>query len=89
MTALLWFGGIALVAWLVTMTVIFAAFVRAMKAGGGAAFEAERLIVFESMRDAAATARRETEPGGPSVDLGVCRDIWPDAPSAAGEDGAA
>lgn len=32
---------------------------------------------------AIAAAHRETEPGGPSMDLAECRAIWSDAPSHA------
>ncbi|WP_267244393.1 hypothetical protein [Streptomyces sp. PR69] len=44
---------------------------------------------FDPMREAVASAHRETEPGGPSADLIDCWAIWPDAPSAADHDGTA
>ncbi|MFI9824458.1 hypothetical protein ACIHFC_29000 [Streptomyces sp. NPDC052013] len=32
------------------------------------------------LRQALEGARRETEPGAPSLDLDTCQQIWPDAP---------
>ncbi|MFE0036792.1 hypothetical protein [Streptomyces sp. NPDC059015] len=80
-------AGVVIALWTFAAIVIFRTAVRTAQLADEdqaeqALFAEDYMATFEPMREAFATAVRETEPGRPSAELVDCWEIWPDAPLA-------